>query len=62
VRRARAKGETLDQAKTSVAALKPKYDAGMDGRFVGSVGANVERVYGDMESKRYRPSVKSIDI
>jgi glyoxylase-like metal-dependent hydrolase (beta-lactamase superfamily II) len=54
VRRARGKGETLDQAKASVAAaLKPKYDAGMDGRFAGSVGANVEKVYGDMEAKRY---------
>jgi len=54
VRRARARGETLDQAKVSVAAaLKPKYDAGMDGRFAGSVGANVEKVYGDMEAKRY---------
>ena len=54
VRRARTKGETLDQAKASVAgALKPKYDAGMDGRFAGSVGANVEKVYNDMEAKRY---------
>jgi cyclase len=54
VRRARTKGETLDQAKTSVAAvLKTKYDAGMDGRFAGSVGGNVEKVYSDMEAKRY---------
>ena len=53
-RRARGKGETLDQAKASVAlALKPKYDAGMDGRFAGSVGANVEKVYADMDAKRY---------
>jgi cyclase len=54
VRRARTKGETLDQAKASVAAsLRPKYEAGMDGGFPGSVGANVEKVYGDMEAKRY---------
>ncbi len=54
VRRARGKGETLDQAKASVAlALKPRYDAGMDGRFAGSVGANVEKVYADLEAKRY---------
>jgi len=54
VRRARARGETLDQAKASVAAaLKPKYEAGMDGRFAGSVGANVEKVYKDLEAKLY---------
>ena len=54
VRRARAKGEAMDQAKASVAAaLKPKYDAGMDGRFADSVGGNVEKVYSDMEAKRY---------
>ena len=54
VRASRARGETLDQAKAGVAAaLKPKYDAGMDGRFEGSVGANVEKVYGDLEAKRY---------
>jgi cyclase len=53
-RRARARGETLDQAKASVAAaLKPKYDAGMDGRFAGSIGANVEKVYKDLEAKLY---------
>ena len=54
VKAARGRGETLDQAKASVAAaLKPKYDAGMDGRFDGSVGANVEKVYKDLEDKRY---------
>jgi len=54
VRAAKGKGETLDQAKASVAALlKPKYDAGMDGRFDGSVGANVEKVYKDLEAKLY---------
>jgi cyclase len=53
-RRARARGETLDQAKASVAAaLKPKYDAVMDGRFAGSIGANVEKVYKDLEAKLY---------
>jgi hypothetical protein len=54
VRGARGRGETLEQAKASVAtALRPKYDAGMDGRFDGSVGANVEKVYQDLEAKRY---------
>ena len=54
VRGARGRGETLDQAKASVAAaLKPKYDAGMGGRFAGSVGANVEKVYKDLEAKLY---------
>jgi len=54
VKAARGRGETLDQAKAKVAAaLKPKYDAGMDGRFDGSVGANVEKVYKDLEDKRY---------
>jgi glyoxylase-like metal-dependent hydrolase (beta-lactamase superfamily II) len=54
VRRARSRGETLDQAKASVAAaLKPKVEAGMDGRFSGSVGANIEKVFNDMEEKRY---------
>ena len=54
VRAARDRGETLDQAKTSVsAALKPKYDAGMNGEFAGSVGANIEKVYQDLEAKKY---------
>ncbi len=54
VRRARDRGETLEQAGGSVAAaLKPKYEAGMDGRFAGSVGANIEKVYKDLEAKRY---------
>jgi cyclase len=54
VRRARTKSETLDQAKASVAAaLRPTYEAGMAGQFSGSVGANVEKVYSDMEAKRY---------
>ena len=35
------------------AALKPKYDEGMEGRFAGSVGANVEKVYKDLEAKLY---------
>jgi cyclase len=51
---ARGRGETLEQAKVSVAAaLAPKYEAGMDGRFAGSVGANIEKVYKDLEEKRY---------
>ena len=54
VRDARRRGETLDQAKTSVAAaLKPAYDAGMGGQFAGSVGANIEKVYRDLEAKKY---------
>jgi cyclase len=54
VRTARGRGETLDQAKVSVsAALKPKYDAGMNGEFAGSVGANIEKVYQDLEAKKY---------
>jgi cyclase len=54
VRDARRRGETLDQAKVSVAAaLKPAYDAGMAGQFAGSVGANVEKVYRDLEAKKY---------
>ncbi len=54
VRRARDRGESLAHATTSVsAALAPKYDAGMDGRFAGSVGANIEKVYKDLEAKRY---------
>ena len=35
------------------AALKPKYDAGMDGQFDGSVGANIEKVYRDLDAKKY---------
>ncbi len=54
VKAARSRGETLEQAKTSIAAaLGPKYEAGMDGRFAGSVGANIEKVYKDLEEKRY---------
>lgn len=54
VRRARGRGETLDQARSSAAAaLKPKYETGMEGRFAGSVGANIEKVYKDLEAKLY---------
>jgi cyclase len=54
VRTARGHGETLAQATASVtAALKPKYDAGMNGEFAGSVGANIEKVYKDLEAKKY---------
>jgi glyoxylase-like metal-dependent hydrolase (beta-lactamase superfamily II) len=54
VRRARQRGETLDEAKASVAAaLEPRYGAGMDGRFGASVGANIEKVYKDLEGGRY---------
>ena len=53
VKRARERSETLDQARTSVAAaLKPKYEAGMDGQFAGSIAANIEKVYRDLETKR----------
>ena len=54
VRHAKGRGETLDQAKVSVAAaLKAKYDEGMAGRFSESVGANVEKVFRDLEASRY---------
>ena len=32
---------------------QPKYEAGMDGRFAGSVGANIEKVYKDMAAGLY---------
>lgn len=55
VRRARDRGESLGQAKASVAALlKPTHAAGMGGeRFDESVGGNIEKVYKDLEAKRY---------
>jgi len=54
VRKSRGRGETLEQARTSVAAtLQPKYEAGMSGRFAGSVGPNVEKVFKDLEAKLY---------
>jgi cyclase len=54
VREARGRRESLDQAKASVASLlKPKYEQGMAGRFAGSVGANVEKVYKDLEAGLY---------
>jgi glyoxylase-like metal-dependent hydrolase (beta-lactamase superfamily II) len=54
VRKARGRGETLEQAKTSVAAaLRPAYDAGMNGEFAGSIAANVEKVFRDLEAGRY---------
>ncbi|MEO5820226.1 MAG: MBL fold metallo-hydrolase, partial [Vicinamibacteraceae bacterium] len=54
VRTARGRGETLPQATASVTAvLKPKYDAGMNGEFAGSVGANIEKVYQDLDAKKY---------
>jgi len=54
VRRARGRGETLEQARRSVAAaLEPKYEAGMDGRFAGSIGPNVDKVYKDLDAKLY---------
>jgi glyoxylase-like metal-dependent hydrolase (beta-lactamase superfamily II) len=53
VRNARGRGETLQQAQRSVAAaLKPKYDAGMGGVFDGSIAANVEKVFKDLEAGR----------
>jgi glyoxylase-like metal-dependent hydrolase (beta-lactamase superfamily II) len=54
VGRARQRGETLEQAQRSAAsALQPKYEAGMDGRFAGSIGANIEKVYKDMAAGLY---------
>jgi glyoxylase-like metal-dependent hydrolase (beta-lactamase superfamily II) len=53
-RRARGRGETLAEAQASVAAaLKPKYDGPMDGRFDGSIAGNVEKVFRDLEAGRY---------
>jgi glyoxylase-like metal-dependent hydrolase (beta-lactamase superfamily II) len=54
VRKARGRGEGLDQAKVSTAAaLRPRYEEGMSGRFAGSVGANVEKVFKDLEARLY---------
>ncbi|HEY7514324.1 MAG TPA: MBL fold metallo-hydrolase [Vicinamibacteria bacterium] len=56
-RRARERGEALDEAKASVAAaLKPRYMDGMGGAtmFDGGVGANVEKVFKDLEGGRYK--------
>lgn len=56
VRRARERGETLDQAKTSVAAaLRSRHAEPMGGseRFDGSIGANVEKVFRDLEARLY---------
>jgi cyclase len=51
-RRAIQRGESLQQAKKSVAsALAPKYQAGY-GSF-GAVGSNIDKVYSDMEAKKY---------
>ena len=55
-RRARQRGETLEKAKTSVAAvLKPRYVEGMGGetRFDGSIGSNVTKVFADLERGLY---------
>ena len=53
-REARRRGESLESAKRSVAAaLTPRFDAGMEGRVAGSVGANVEKVYRDLEAGKY---------
>jgi cyclase len=56
-RRARERGEALDKAKASVAsALKPRYAEPMGGAtmFDGGVGANVEKVFKDLEAGRYK--------
>ena len=55
-RRARQRGETREQATSSVsAALRPRYAETMGGEkaFDGSIGSNVDKVYGDLEAKRY---------
>ncbi len=55
-RRARQRGEALDQATVSVkAALRPRFAQAMGGaeRFDGSLGANVAKVYADLEAKLY---------
>jgi len=33
--------------------LQPKYDAGMQGEFAGGVGDNIEKVYRDLDAKKY---------
>lgn len=54
VRRAKAGGASLEQAIATVtAALKPKYDAAMDGRLDSAIAGNVEKVYRDLEAGRY---------
>jgi glyoxylase-like metal-dependent hydrolase (beta-lactamase superfamily II) len=55
-RRARQRGETLDQAKASVkAALSSRFAEPMGGatQFDGSVGANVAKVYADLDARLY---------
>jgi glyoxylase-like metal-dependent hydrolase (beta-lactamase superfamily II) len=55
-RRARQRGETLEQATAAVkAALRPKFAEPMGGTtaFDGSIGANVAKVYADLEAKLY---------
>ncbi|MBI2822154.1 MAG: MBL fold metallo-hydrolase [Acidobacteria bacterium] len=52
-RKAQQRGETLDQAKESVAAaLAPQCEAGM-GEFSTYVGIGIQRVYTDLKSKKY---------
>jgi glyoxylase-like metal-dependent hydrolase (beta-lactamase superfamily II) len=54
VKAARQRGETLAQAKVSVAAaLKPKHASLSEGRFDGSVGANIEKVFQDLQAGLY---------
>jgi cyclase len=56
-RKARGRGEGLDKAKTSVAtALKATYAEPMGGgqRFDEAIGANVQKVFRDLEAGRYR--------
>jgi glyoxylase-like metal-dependent hydrolase (beta-lactamase superfamily II) len=55
-RHAVSRGETLEQAQASVkAALRPRFVEGMGGapQFDGSIGANVAKVFGDLQAKRY---------
>jgi glyoxylase-like metal-dependent hydrolase (beta-lactamase superfamily II) len=55
-RRARGRGESLDRAKAAVAtALRPRHAQVMGGgdSFDESIGANVEKVYRDLEAGRY---------
>lgn len=54
VRRARTRGETLDQAKASVArTLTPRYDEAMGGNIAAGLAGNIEKVYRDLEAGRY---------
>ena len=51
-RKAVGRGETLDQAKKSVPAAMAKCEAGL-GEFQRYIGAAVQKLYKDIEAKKY---------